>query len=75
MNNMKSRFRFTDDFDIHLAREVCGQNPYEDSKRWANIQVNMIQITGKCISIRTLRDRIQNLVTKYKCKAETLEGK
>lgn len=71
----KNRFRFTDEFDIYLAREVYGLNPYEDSKRWATVQVNMIQITGKCVSVRTLRERIQTLVKKYLSKVASLEGK
>ena len=66
MNNMfKSRFRFNNQFDLHLAQEVLGQNPYENPKRWQIIQVNMVQITGQSVSVRTLRDRIHNLVKKY----------
>lgn len=61
----KSRFRFNDDYDLHLAREVVGQNPYEEPKRWNLINVNMIQVTGKSVSVRTLKERIQNLVKKY----------
>lgn len=68
------RFRFTPAFDLHLAREVNGLNPYEDPKRWAIVQVNMVQITGQCLSIRTLRERIQNLIRKYMQKAEALQG-
>lgn len=66
MELVKPRFRFTDEFDLHLAREVYGQNPYEDPKRWAIIQINIIQISGKSVSIRTLKDRIQNLIKTYK---------
>lgn len=73
MSSSKGRFRFKYDFDIHMAREVCGQNPYKDPKRRANVQVNMIQITGQRIAVRTLRERTQNLVTKYKNKARLLE--
>lgn len=70
----KSRFRFTETYDIHLLREVYGQNPYEDPKRWYNIQTNLIQITGKSLNVRTLRERVQNLVKKYLSKAKLNEG-
>lgn len=50
-NILKTKFRFNDEFDLHLAREVFVQNPYEDAKRWHNIQINMIQIVGKSVSI------------------------
>ncbi|KAJ8914144.1 hypothetical protein NQ315_016222 [Exocentrus adspersus] len=72
---IKSRFRFTEEFDLHLVREVYGQNPYEDQNRWSIIQVNMLQITGRCISIRTLKERIQNLMKKYLTKTRHNEGK
>lgn len=75
MNSPKIRFRFTDEFDLHLAREVLGLNPYEDPKRWALIQMNINRVIGQCISIRTLRDRIQNLVKKHHSKTQELEGK
>ncbi|CAH1107352.1 unnamed protein product [Psylliodes chrysocephalus] len=70
-----SRFRFTEEFDIHLAREVNGLNPFEDSRRWATIQVNLIQIIGKCINIRTIRERIQNLVKKWLAKYNLMKGR
>ncbi|CAG9837712.1 unnamed protein product [Diabrotica balteata] len=70
----KTRFRFTDEFDLHLAREIFGQNPYEDQRRWCLIQVNMLQITGKSISVRTLKDRIQNLIKKHVSKTKLTEG-
>lgn len=64
-DNTKKRIYFSSDDDIHLLREVVGQNPFEDSNRWNLIQANIIQITGKSINIRTLKDRVKNLVTKY----------
>lgn len=71
----KTRFRFTEEHDAHLLREVFGQNPYEDQGRWANIQVNMIQITGKSLSIRSLRERVQNLMKKFLARKKAEEGR
>ncbi|CAG9820679.1 unnamed protein product [Phaedon cochleariae] len=75
MSDKGPRFRFSEDFDLHLAREVYGQNPYEDPRRWGTIQINMLQITGRNVSIRTFRDRIQKLVKKYLAKSTDLKGK
>lgn len=74
-NMFKSRFRFTETYDLHLLREVYGQNPYENPKRWSLIQINMLQITGKNLTIRTLRERVQKLVKKYIVKSKLNEGK
>lgn len=53
--NAKKRIYFASEIDIHLLREVAGQNPFEDPNRWAIIQTNIIQICGKSINIRTLK--------------------
>lgn len=71
----KNRFRFTENYDLQLLREVYGQNPYEDPNRWTLIQVNMLQVTGTVLSPRTLRERVQNLVKKYLVRAKSNEGK
>ncbi|CAG9773544.1 unnamed protein product [Ceutorhynchus assimilis] len=70
----KARFRFTEEDDVHLLREVLGLNPYEDHSRWTIIQVNMIQIIGNSLSIRTLRERVQNLIKKFLVKKKAEEG-
>ena len=64
-SSQKRRFFFSPEDDLHMLREVVGQNPYEDPNRWTLIQRNILQITGKCISVRTLKDRVKNLVNKY----------
>lgn len=70
MSMPKNKIRFSPEDDIHLLREVFGQNPYEEPKRWQLIAVHMLQITGKNISVRTLRDRVANLVKKFLANAE-----
>lgn len=64
----KTRFRFTEQTDMYLLKEVCGLNTFEDPKRWATIQENVAQICGKMLNIRTLRDRVQNLTKKFLAK-------
>ncbi|XP_072399400.1 uncharacterized protein [Diabrotica undecimpunctata] len=71
----KNRFRFTESIDLQLLQEVCGQNPFENPTRWNTIVVNMLQITGKSITVRTLKERVQNLVKKYLTKIRLYEGK
>ncbi|CAH0562915.1 unnamed protein product [Brassicogethes aeneus] len=48
--NLKSvakRIHFSPEDDLHLAREVVGQKPFEDPGRWHLIQINIMQISGK----------------------------
>lgn len=75
MSDERKKFHFTKEVDLYLAREVVGQNPYEDQKRWNLIQINIMQITGKNILVRTLKERIRNLVSKFQKKELHLQNK
>lgn len=67
------RVYFNNEDDLYLLREVVGQNPYEDNNRWNVIQINIAQIVGKFISVRTLKERVKTLVNKYREKDRTLQ--
>lgn len=72
---VRKRVYFTNDDDLHILREVAAHNPYEEASRWGLIQGNMIQITGKKFSERTMKDRVQNLLTKFAAKVQKDEFK
>lgn len=72
---IKKRVHFTNDDDLHLLREVAGQNPYEEPSRWGLIQRNISQVTGKLITERSIKDRVQNLLAKFAEKIEKDEFK
>lgn len=69
------RICFNKDDDLLLAREILCQNPYEDISRWFVIQRNILQITGKNISVRTIKDRIKSLLKKFLAKDRTQQFK
>lgn len=71
----KPRYRFNDTTDLLLLQEVYGQNPYEDSNRWTLIQTNMLQVSGRLLSVRTLKERVQKLLKKYLLKEKENQGK
>lgn len=73
--SLNKRMFFTREDDLLLAQEVVGQNPYEDGKRWNIIQCNILQITGKSISVRTIKERTSNLINKFQKKERKQELK
>lgn len=69
MNQAQKRTFFTKEDDLALAREVAGHNPFEDTNRWTMIQTNLLQMIGKYITVRTMKDRIRNLLKKFQNRA------
>lgn len=60
------RIHFNSEDDLYLLREVVALNSYEEPKRWNLIQIHILQVNAKQASIRSLRERTNILVNKYK---------
>lgn len=59
---LKKRLRFNEHDDLTLLHEVLGQNPFENPAVWAIIQENMLSVTKKNFSIRTLKEHLELLI-------------
>ncbi|CAH0562979.1 unnamed protein product [Brassicogethes aeneus] len=66
----KKRLRFTDHDDISLLREVLGHNPIEHPVLWRD---NMLSVTKKNFSIRTLKDHLELLIKLWLKKSKDLK--
>jgi hypothetical protein len=71
----KTRLRFSDTDDLALLREVLGQNPFIDSRRWSEVASNMTLLTGKTFKEKTLRDHLNLLIKLWLENKKILEGK
>lgn len=65
------RIFFSQDDDLLVAQEILSQNPYENPGRWFVIQRNILQISGKNITVRAIKERIKCLVKKFLLKEAT----
>ncbi|KAJ8955923.1 hypothetical protein NQ314_006822 [Rhamnusium bicolor] len=70
----KQRVRFTDHDDLTLLREVLGQNPIENPAVWAIIQENMLSVTKKNFSVRSLREHLELLIKLWLKEFKTLKN-
>lgn len=71
----KKRLFYTPEDDLHLLREVAGQNPYDDPERWPKIRENVLEATGKEFSLRSLKERVALLAERFATKAAADEYK
>lgn len=61
----KTRFHFTIEKDISLLKEVLKCNPYQlGGEKWIYVVKNLKEDCGWEISIRTAKERINNLIMK-----------
>uniref|UniRef100_A0A6P7GBX1 Uncharacterized protein LOC114337858 n=1 Tax=Diabrotica virgifera virgifera TaxID=50390 RepID=A0A6P7GBX1_DIAVI len=65
MDVLKKRQRFSDHDDLTLLREVLGNNPFVDPNAWNIIYKNLCSVTGKQVSIRTLKDHLDRLIKSW----------
>ncbi|KAJ8950898.1 hypothetical protein NQ314_007755 [Rhamnusium bicolor] len=70
----KQRLRLTDHDDLTLLREVLGQNPIENPAVWAIIQENMLSVTNKNFSVRSLREHLELLIKLWLKEFKTLKN-
>ncbi|CAG9769837.1 unnamed protein product [Ceutorhynchus assimilis] len=59
---VKKRLRFKDEDDIALLREVAKQNPFANPKLWDIIRRNVVMLTSKDFSLKTLKDHLNLLI-------------
>lgn len=58
----KGRVRFSIFDDIILLREVLRQNPYECDSRWNDVLDNIVKITSKNFTLRSIKEHLQHLL-------------
>ncbi|CAH1103034.1 unnamed protein product [Psylliodes chrysocephalus] len=63
--NKNVRLRFTSNDEIVLLREVLAQNPFEDPKKWTTIKDNIVNVTNKSFSLRTLKNHFDVLLLNW----------
>ncbi|XP_068897053.1 UPF0430 protein CG31712-like isoform X4 [Tenebrio molitor] len=58
----KFRLRFTTEDDLILLRDVVGHNPFKGPSKWKQIQANLLCVSGKNFSIRSVREHVEHLL-------------
>ncbi|CAH1109828.1 unnamed protein product [Psylliodes chrysocephalus] len=69
------RVRFTYDDDLALLREVVNINPLKDLEKWKEVGDVIQAVTGKCFTLRSLKDHLHLLLEIWKKKDTTNVGK
>ncbi|CAG9837902.1 unnamed protein product [Diabrotica balteata] len=68
LEKMNKRIRFNSDDDLALLRQVVSQNVLQQPEQWEALRENMIILTKKEFSVRTLRDHLKHLMEIWKKK-------
>lgn len=62
MMSKKNRLRFTSDDDLCLLREVLCHNPFDNNDNWTIVHQNIIALSGKQFSIRSVKEHVEYLL-------------
>lgn len=75
MEPSKKRMRFRYEDDVILLREIVSRDPFSNGQRaWDEIKLNMMSLTKKDFTIKSIRQHIQILMDQWK-KTETKHEK
>jgi hypothetical protein len=58
----KLRLRFTTEDDLILLRDVVGHNPFEEPSKWKQIHTNLLCVSGKNFTVRSVREHVEHLL-------------